>query len=277
MKKLLSYVVLLALLSSSLYSCQHDKEAADDSTTIEDHSSAQTTTDELTLLTSEAVSVTEGSKPASGTFFYASCVTITHTSAEKKITIDFGTGCTGIDGRLRKGKINITYTGPYRTAGSVITTIPENFYIDGHKLEGTKTVTNVTTTSTKPAFNIKVEGGKITYADGTSIHFTSNRTREWTTGSQTMNLEDDGYLITGTWSGKNRSGRSFTASIASDNPLFIKLTCLFSKPITRHPVQGILTIKPEGLKERVIDYGQGTCDNEATLTIGRFTKTITLR
>ena len=39
-----------------------------------------------------------------------------------QITIDFGTGCPGKDGRVRKGKIRIVYSGNVGTAGNSATT-----------------------------------------------------------------------------------------------------------------------------------------------------------
>jgi hypothetical protein len=66
------------------------------------------------------------------------------TSNPKTVLIDFGNNdCTGNDGRVRKGKLNITYTGRYREEGTVITITPENYTVNGHLVQGQKTITNL--------------------------------------------------------------------------------------------------------------------------------------
>ena len=57
----------------------------------------------------------------------------------------------------------------------------------------------------------------------------------------------------------NRLGRNFDITITS--PLIVALDCKWVK-------QGTFELVPEDLDTRTVDYGTGTCDNDATVTIG---------
>lgn len=190
------------------------------------------------------------------------------------MTIDFGTGCTSYLGINRSGKVMATFTGPYATAGTVITITTDNYYVNGNKVEGTKTVTNSGLNDAgNIVFDIIVTDGLITLATGETISWDAARTREWVEGAGTPEIEDDAYLISdGTGadyaaSGINRNGTPFTAHIAE--PLRKELDCLW---IT----SGVLEVTPDGLLTRSLDYGDGACDDQATLTIGGWSSDITL-
>jgi hypothetical protein len=65
-------------------------------------------------------------------------------------------------------------------------------------------------------------------------------------------------FISGSASGTDRSGKKFTVDI--NTPLRREMGC-------RWIVSGVQTITPEGKKARTIDYGDGTCDDKAKVTI----------
>ena len=74
---------------------------------------------------------------------FTRCATITHDKDAKTIVIDFGEGCEGPGGKVRTGKINITYTSRKYVPGAVWTFTPEDLTINDIAIEGVKTVTNV--------------------------------------------------------------------------------------------------------------------------------------
>src|SRR6202012_2249016 len=69
-------------------------------------------------------------------------ISLDTTSNTRKIVVDFGTGTTCKDGKVRSGQIIATWTGPYRATGTMITITFNNYTINGDKVTGTKTVTN---------------------------------------------------------------------------------------------------------------------------------------
>jgi hypothetical protein len=206
------------------------------------------------------------------------CTTVTFSEAigvfPNTMTVDFGASCTGYLGIERSGKIYATFTGPYITEGSSITITTENYYVNGSKVEGTKTVVNEGLSAAgNPFFSVVVVDGIITLETGETITWNSSRTREWLEGDETYEIEDDVYALSDgiaadfAVSGINRNGVAFTAHIAES--LIKRMDC-------KYITAGILEVTPEGMLTRELDFGSGDCDNQATLTIGEFSTTITL-
>lgn len=201
------------------------------------------------------------------------CATVTRDTAfsgnPDTLTIDFGaTNCTGHDGRTRRGKIIIVHNGTYRDSGSYWIITFDNYYVNDHKVEGSKTVKNNGKNSAgHTTYTITVDG-KIILSSGGTITWNSNRSREWIEGESTPNWLDDVYLITGTADGVNAKGNSFNAFITL--ALRRELSC-------RWFVSGIVDINPSGKPTRSIDFGNGTCDDIATVTINGKQYTIKLR
>ncbi len=73
---------------------------------------------------------------ATSTLNVLSCATVTVTPLQgfpKSITIDFGSGCTPIDGVTRSGKIFITLGDSLRKSGSIAVMTFDNYYVSGFK------------------------------------------------------------------------------------------------------------------------------------------------
>ncbi len=99
-----------------------------------------------------------------------------------------------------------------------------------------------------------------------TISYTSTRSVQVDTKNTTDPSDDVFTIISGSASGKNRENRSFSVNI---NNITKPTNC---KYITKGTVQ----ISPSGLNTRTIDYGDGTCDDKATLTIDGNSYNITL-
>ncbi len=190
------------------------------------------------------------------------------------MSITFGSGnnatvnCLCQDGRYRRGTINVTWSGRYRDAGSSHTITFTNYYVNDNQIMGTKTVTNNGYNGAGHlTFSISVNGTIIKANGGGTITWTSSRTREWIAGESTPTWSDDEYLITGSASGTNAAGNSFTAAITT--PLDVKLNC-------HYIVAGAFSITPSGKPTRSVDFGNGVCDNQATVTINGNVYNITL-
>ena len=215
-------------------------------------------------------------------------VVTTNGDFPKTITLDFGQEyCVGSDGKERKGKIIAQLSGPYRSSGSSITINTDNYFVDFYKVDGTKLVENITTTSGNPRFAIEVSG-IITTPESEEIVWNSSRIREWINGWDTRifnyndslqkwvylgieGLYDDIWEVTGAADGINRNGIPFAAEITK--PLRVQW-CDNYREIT----SGVIELQPEELKLRVIDFGEFQCDNLGTITIeGRRASEFTLR
>lgn len=197
-------------------------------------------------------------------------VTVTGSFPAKNISIDFGTGCTNGFGVTRKGIINIVLTDSLRKSGSVATVTFNNYYINGFKKEGTITWTNTTVVgSGTPSWNRKVASGKITSPTGDFWLHTADINISMTAGANTPNnLTDDIFSISGTRSVTNPAGKTRTSTT---------LTALQKKAACGNIDQGTLQVQGPS-HVAVIDFGNGTCDNLATISIdGRTPRTIILR
>jgi hypothetical protein len=169
-----------------------------------------------------------------------------------------------VNGHVKNGTIIVKVIGGPTQATFVKITTLQDFSIDGIKIEGKRVVTK----TADHQFNDVLTGGKITFTDNTFITREANHTRTWTVGYDTpLDITDDTFTIEGTASGTNRKGKTYTRTIL--NPLVIESTC-------RWIVEGTIEIVSES-KTAELDYGMGTCDDIATLTVNGKTYDIKLR
>jgi len=203
--------------------------------------------------------------------FLSECVTVTLDTNifPQTMTIDFGdVNCLCNDGKYRRGKIIITFTGKYREPGTIITHNFENYYVNDNSVDGVKVVTNMGENENGNLyFTIEVEGVIQKVGDSDTFSWNSSRVREWIQGSDTHNRWDDIYLITGTANGIRPNGLTWEREIIL--PLRVELACRFI-------VSGTVELRPADRPVRLLDYGNGDCDNVATITINGETYTIYL-
>lgn len=187
-------------------------------------------------------------------------ITIDSTVNPKVMTINYGLGTIGKDGKTRKGKIKVTWSGKYKNAGTIITITPDSFYINGNQLEGVKKIENLgRNTDGFLSYKIDVTQAKLTKIDGTVSTWNASRNRTWIEGENTIDINDDVYVITGNASGTAANGRTYSAIITK--PLRADFSCIYKF------TEGTFELKPTGKFTRIIDYGNGTCDNSFTVTI----------
>jgi hypothetical protein len=179
------------------------------------------------------------------------------------MTIDFGTGCIQ-NGVTRKGKIIISKNGKFNATGTVTTVTLENYEVNGYKVEGTltRTVKGFTGTwlSGTWEYEVEVEDGKVTGPNNTYFTWESERT-------VTVSLPSFEVSTTGEAEGVDLFGKAYTVTITT--PLVIKRDC-------EHIVSGVLEVSPTGVEKRVINYGNGTCDKNVTITVGDKVYDVTL-
>jgi hypothetical protein len=199
--------------------------------------------------------------------FLGVCATVTKDS--NKVTVDFGTSnCLCKDGRNRRGKILVTWTGGgYWITGSVKTVTFDGYYVNDHHVEGTRSVTNNgANINGNMNWTINAQNMRITRTDGKYHEWNSLRNRELIAGD-TAQILDDKYSITGSWSGDNSNGETYSITIT--NPIIRAVSCWWIQ-------QGTVEIVRSGKPMITLDYGNGTCDNEATITHNGKTKAIKL-
>jgi hypothetical protein len=198
-----------------------------------------------------------------------SCATVTNDTVAHILTIDFGSGCTGNDGRLRSGQVIIQYNGQYMDAGFTRSISFNNFFVDSNQVTGTRTIVNNGLNGNgNLTWTITAQNLRVTRPGGYYFEWNSTRTREMVAGSQTPQVKlDDVYLITGSAALTNSNGGS--CSMVITNSLRKELACHWI-------VSGTVEITPSGRPVRTLDYGTGSCDHFATVTKNGVTRTIVL-
>jgi hypothetical protein len=176
------------------------------------------------------------------------------------LTVDFGTiGCTDSRGNTRSGKLIFTYNKRRFQPGSTITTTTDNYIINGVRLEGTRTLTNVAgSTSDAPKFNAVLDNGKATFlADESVATRESNITWQWSRGATAA---EDFLTIdqTSVANGTTRGGRDYSVSLSE--ALKYKRNCGIA-------VDGIKNYLIDNAKAITIDYGNGECDRSIVITV----------
>jgi hypothetical protein len=190
-------------------------------------------------------------------------VTPDDTTYPKTVTIDFGDGCRGLDGKLRKGVIVLHFSGPIRQPGSVLTITLEDFYINRAHVEGTKVITNLSD-SVNIKYSVKVEDGKVSFPNGKWYKYNAMREVSQIEGGTTDELRDDVYSIEGrseTSFSRGASHNSLTITLNTETPLIKKVACHWIS-------EGVLKVKI-GKHVFLVDYAvpnNGACDNKAMIT-----------
>lgn len=272
----------LLLITFGFWSCKKDNSSsgnAETETTFElsgNDAVTENMTDDANDVLFEASVDNNFSGRNSGTVTtqtmnYLSCATVTVEPLQgfpKHISIDFGNGCTSANGVTRKGKIYLTISDSLRKTGSISVMTFYNYYVNDYKIEGTITWTNTSHGDTK-SWERKCDDGKITGIDGKYwLHSGIIEIVQVEGESTHHDLTDDVFSITGHHTITNAHGETRTSTIIE--PLEKKVSC---ENVDKGKVQ------IEGAKHvAVIDFGDGSCDRIATISIdGNAPRTILLR
>ncbi|GAC1377392.1 MAG: hypothetical protein NVS3B25_17220 [Hymenobacter sp.] len=256
-----------------------DQIAPDDVVSAEDHGGG----DEETALSSDLLTAAApqdetrtGSPAVAGAVelvrLVGTCATRTYTADTRTLVIDFGpTNCLCPDGRYRRGKIIVVFTGNDLRRHSGATVTRENYFVNDNQHTATRVFTDVGSGS----FSVDVPSASIIFANNGGTHsWTAHRVFTQTAGYGTPTIADDEYRVTGTASGTNRRGVGYTATIGQ--PLVKR----FTAGCFRHFVAGTVSLTNANGKTLLLNYdpaGTQQCDNIASVTVNGHTRTITLR
>ena len=197
-----------------------------------------------------------------------SCVAFTIYPADlttfpKTFTYDFGNGCVD-DNKNKKGKVILSFGTPWEPNAYVGVEFL-NYHENYNKINGGYKLTNH---STAKGLNFTFEANNISLTDSAGKVFSYNIVQNYSqvAGNNTWQGEDDIYEITGTASTILSDGQTLSWSIT--NPLIKANTCSWAQAGA-----GIFMLNGKKID---VDYGNGNCDNKATIKIDDYTSEITL-
>jgi hypothetical protein len=196
-------------------------------------------------------------------------VTINFQAPPFSITLDWGTGCTTTDGIVRSGSVTMSLSGLMSEKNNVATMRIENYIVDGMKVSGTTKITYVgpNTGNSWPRYSV-ISEGKIEFSDKSVVTYRSESVRLQAEGAGTATLTDDVWRTEiHSASGINKDGTKWTAKTTK---------VMIKKGDCKWYNSGTYVITPEKGEIKTIDFGDGTCDNKATLKVGDKVTEITL-
>ncbi|MEP6466726.1 MAG: hypothetical protein ABJB05_10495 [Parafilimonas sp.] len=189
-------------------------------------------------------------------------------------TVDYGSGCTDDYGVTRSGKRFTTIYGDKFTApaGKTISvTTFSNYYVNGVNITGNVKISIMSPASPGPLMLRILVAKTVTDAYGNTSSYVNSATQTQIAGGETDSLEDNVFKISENSYGSEISGDSamITWKSVSDpaNPMIKMALCPY-----RSKGGEMITLKQLGVTtDEYLDYGNGDCDNQATLSVNNGT------
>ncbi len=195
------------------------------------------------------------------------CYTTTITPAKiyqwpKTVVRNFGSGCTGIDGKVRSGKIISVFSAPIFTEGATVATSFENYVVDSFIITGSMVTTNAfkyDSKDTSYAIKVNLKDAKAAHINN-GLWSKVNGEITYTQQKRSPNyfVPMTPFYTTGVLTGENSFDISWRAEVTS--PVLRSFECQW-------PLSGVLSLQWNNNPAKAsIDYGNGNCDNRARLT-----------
>ncbi|RKS00672.1 hypothetical protein [Flavobacterium sp. 102] len=269
-------LVLGLALSMFILSCSKDDNSSPSSELSEAQVSAK-----IDLVTEDVAKIAEDqyalqANPGAGkndleTQDLPECATVTvaltATTWTRMVVFD---NCTLPNGNVLDGTIIVSGSLNFDTPSHTISYSFVDFHHNNILIEGNKTIvrslqSTATLTAVHPVANMTIDM-TVTFPNGNVYHREGNRVREMIEGFSTPIIwMDNVFSISGSWSTTFPAGNR-TSTITT--PLRVEANCPYI-------VSGVVTTVRND-NTATLDYGDGDCDNQATLTINGNTTTITL-
>ncbi|MEM7086524.1 MAG: hypothetical protein AAF489_10105 [Bacteroidota bacterium] len=259
---ILSCLAIMLFLSSC---SEEDTQATEETTTAQltaeqskQSAEADKSADAVFGLIEMAYAEVEEDDGRSASLF-SDCVTITISSegGVTFITLDFGFGCTLNNGAVVSGIIDLTY-GPVVAGTRNITYVFDNFTYNAKEIEGGGTIYRERNNANGNPQSTVNKALEITFPNDLVANVTGTRVAEWIEGAGSGTWMDNVFLITGDRQIVFSSG--FTHDALVTEALRREASC-------PHFVSGVLELTRNN-GSGTLDFGDGTCDNLAVLTIG---------
>lgn len=191
------------------------------------------------------------------------CVIITAVVQQNQvdITMDFGAvGCL-VNGNLIRGQIEISYSRNPQAMELLITYNTVDFFFNNKNVIANRTVLReLSNENGNPQFTHSLDVTVI-WPNGLQASRSGEKVREWIEGFGSGVFSDNVFEITGNWNTTFVNGNSHTYEVII--PLRRENICTYF-------VSGSIEIERTNFGG-TLDYGDGTCNNQATFTFNNGT------
>jgi hypothetical protein len=191
------------------------------------------------------------------------CVTITIVAEQgfREITVDFGVDGCLVRGHLLKGQIVFTYERNPAAQQVFISYTLVDFYFDAKNIMGSKTLLKqLSNENGNPQFTHTLDL-TVVWPNGAQASREGVKIKEWVEGFGSDLWSDNVFEITGNWSTTFINGNSHTYEVVL--PLRREAVCYYF-------VSGTINVQRTNFGG-VFNYGDGSCDNQATFTFNNGT------
>lgn len=193
------------------------------------------------------------------TIFGCDTITIDTSVTPYELIINFGSSCIGYDNVTRSGKLIAYFSNKYDSLNCLTTIQFDGYtYNDYEMVFGVYHYTNLGVIEGYQTYNFDVTSMKIQNGQNRKAYWTVNQNLAVIEGDTSSSTLDDKYSITGIGSGNTFDIEFFEAEIVS--PIELAGNCTW-------PQTGTVSVTPENMDPRVLNFGNGTCDNEATVVV----------
>lgn len=266
---------LFIVVSMLLFSVSACRRVANTLSDPDDNGGYASDASRIELYNDDAISIADaaGVNYNSGFIGTEGCVTVaTDTSSinvPHTLIIRFG-NCAGLDGRIRKGAIIVSYYGEYTDPGQVHTITFDNYFINSTQMTGSIQTIRIDTTITgnwyyrinvNDSLNMSQDPQQSQY-----VVWNGALVRKWVQGYTTGDRSDDIFSISGSATLTRANLHVFTFGIST--PLQMALSCNYAE-------SGVVDVSGYN-GARILNYGTGYCDPNAQLNIGVNTYNILL-
>ncbi len=188
-----------------------------------------------------------------------SCVTVSRYMHGDTLAVTWEfdpNGCQMPNGRTYTGTIHILRIFDHQNHNFRLDVNFDGVTIDSIAVDGSFSRTHVWQNANGHPESTATFDITVTWPNGDTATRQGTRTIEWIEGYDTHQHDDDVWLITGNWHITRRNGNQIDMTVTT--PLRREFTCPYI-------VSGVLDITYNG-DHYTLDFGNGTCDDEAVLT-----------
>lgn len=200
------------------------------------------------------------------------CVSITRDAESRTLTFDFGTeGCRGPDGRIRRGKMIVTFSGRISDRKSDRVIRFERYFVNRVQYLGEIGIRGFRESTEGILTSVRVlRDFTMVSPDGNRMVTNGEMTREWLEGVGNGDPSTNRVRLTGFKTGRSSTGRAFRELIIE--PVILDFGCLAAGGMLRvagvvEMTVGIPAAANASRTTRRIDYGDGSCDKQVTVNI----------
>ena len=167
---------------------------------------------------------------------------------------------------LKRGEIISIYNKFIYNSNAQITTTFNNFYINNNLIQGKMFLENNGSNQNGfPEFSLTVDSMSMYTNNGSIDILNGNYIKQLVSGYNTQyQYLDNIYKLTGNAQGNSSNNNNFSLEIS--NSLNMNLSCFESSSCII--TEGTSRLIPDGYEERIINYGNNSCDCDINAVIG---------